>query len=563
MLERVIQKYKLDKQAAIYRLLLVFAVVLFLAASFALSSLLKPFILALFIAYGLSPIVDKLERKGVNSIAAILITLIGILLLLAALVYFLYANVHSFVSSKRLDEYITKFNELFINMKQQVVAWGLVDPDQGLGQDALQKALAAGKSTIISALTETGNFLSQSFLFIFYLVLLLPGIKNFRVKVFRAFEKRKAAKINLINDNILTQIQEYITQKTLLSLGTAAAVYVLCLIFGIDLALVWAVLTFVLNFIPNIGSLIASVFPILIAILQPGTSVAGVVAFSGGVVGVQFLIGNVIEPKVFSGKFSLSTLVVFGGLVFWGWLWGMVGVILSVPIMVIISILCRNIPSLRPIGIFLQSSFPVREDEERLSLISHIAYADKKLQEEERRHIEAELKKDIYHPASIQKVWQKLERKPLALETIFEDKMPLEKLGLYALACRIAVLNEEDESEERKALRKIQKLADLAPTAVRNIHEMVQLDQKDDEDTSFDVAKGLTDDGRDEQVAYSYKMLARKHFEHGQLDRAKDNYLRALRLFILLEDSHETLDCSGSLSLMDTLQGVEAHTAAS
>ncbi|MBW2527125.1 MAG: AI-2E family transporter [Deltaproteobacteria bacterium] len=553
MLERVIQKYKLDKQASIYRLLLLFTVIVFLAASFALSSLLKPFILALFIAYGLNPIVDKLERRGVNSVLAILITLVGILVLLAAMVYFLYANVTSFLESKRLDEYIAKFDALYANGKQQVVAWGLVDPDQGLGQDTLQRAIAAGKSTLIGAVTQTTNFLSQSFLFIFYLVLLLPGIKNFRVKVYRAFEKRKAAKINAINDNILTQVQEYISQKTLLSLGTGAAVYVLCLFFGIDLALVWAVLTFVLNFIPNIGSLIASIFPIVIAILQPGTSTVEVVAFAAGVVAVQFLIGNVVEPKVFSGKFSLSTLVVFGGLVFWGWLWGMVGVILSVPIMVIISILCRNIPALRPIGIFLQSSFPVREDEERLSLIAHIAYADKKLQEDERRHIEAELQKDIYDPDSIRKVWQKIEKKPLPLEDIFRDKAPADKLALYELACRIALLNDDDESEEQKILAKIQRLAELSPTAVRNVHHLLTLQDDSAAGDGLVVAKGLSDDGRDEQIAHSFKMLARKHFEAADLDAARDAYQQALRRFILLEESHEILDCSGSLSLMDSL----------
>jgi predicted PurR-regulated permease PerM len=553
MLERVIQKYKLDKQAAIYRLLLLFTVILFLAASFALSSLLKPFILALFIAYGLSPVVDKLERKGVNSSLAILITLVGILILLAAMVYFLYANITSFLASKRLDEYIDKFNAIYAAGKEQVVAWGLLNPEQGVGQDTLQKAVAAGKSTLIGAVTSTTNFLSQAFLFIFYLVLLLPGIKNFRVKVFRAFEKRKATKINAINDKILTQIQEYISQKTLLSLGTATAVYLLCLFFGVDLALVWAVLTFVLNFIPNIGSLIASVFPILVAILQPGTSTTEVVAFAAGVMGVQFLIGNVVEPKVFSGKFSLSTLVVFGGLVFWGWLWGMVGVILSVPIMVIISILCRNIPALRPIGIFLQSSFPVREDEERLSLIAHIAYADKKLQDDERAHIEAELHKDIYDPDSIRKVWQRIENKPIPLEDIFRDKAPQDKLELYELGCRIALLNEEAEGEEQRYLARIQKLAELAPTAVRNIHHLLTLQDDSPAGDALVVAKGLSDDGRDEQIAHSFKMLARKHFEHGDLDAAKDSYQHALRRFILLEESHEILDCSGSLSLMDSL----------
>lgn len=553
MLERVIQKYKLDKQAAIYRLLLVFAVVLFLAASFALSSLLKPFILALFIAYGLSPIVDKLERRGVGSVPAILITLIGILILLAAVIYFLYANVTSFLGSNRPDEYVAKFNRLYAAGKEQVVAWGLVDADLKVGQDTLQNAIAAGKSALVGAVTQTTSFLSQSFLFTFYLVLLLPGIKNFRVKVFRAFDRRKAAKINEVNENILTQIQEYISQKTLLSLGTGAAVYLLCIGFGIDLALVWAVLTFLFNFIPNIGSLIASVFPILVAILQPGTSTVEVVAFAAGITAVQFLIGNVVEPKVFSGKFSLSTLVVFGGLVFWGWLWGIVGVILSVPIMVIISILCRNIPTLRPIGIFLQSSFPVREDEERLSLIAHVAYADKKLQEDERRHIETELHKEIYDPASIQKVWQKIAKKPIALEDIFRGKHSADKLELYELACRIALLNDEGERPERRCLLTIQKLARLAPQAIENIHRLLTLTEDSPATDSLPIAEGLTDEGHPVQIAHSYKMLARRHFELGQLDRARPCYQEALRRFILLEESHEILDCSGWLTLTRSL----------
>ena len=241
MPDTVIHKHTLDKQSAIYRLLLLFAVVLFVAASYALSSLLKPFILALFIAYGLSPIVDKLERKGVHSILAILITLAGILVLLGLLFYFLYANVHSLVSSKRLDEYVERFVQLSLMAEDQARAWNLIEPGQSLGQSALEKAIVAGKSYLVRVFAETTNLLSQGFLFVFYLVLLLPGIKNFQIKVFRAFERRRAGQINAINEKILTQVQQYIGQKTLLSLGTAVAVYVLCLAFGIDLALVWAV----------------------------------------------------------------------------------------------------------------------------------------------------------------------------------------------------------------------------------------------------------------------------------------------------------------------------------
>ena len=121
-------------------------------------------------------------------------------------------------------------------------------------------------------------------------------------------------------------------------------------IFGLEFAIFFAFIIFLLNFIPNIGSIIAVTFPVIFSLVQ-FESLYLTSIFLALMIGVQVLMGNFVEPKFVGNKLNLSPLVIILSLVFWGSLWGVVGMLLSVPIMVIINIILAAIPSTRPIAI--------------------------------------------------------------------------------------------------------------------------------------------------------------------------------------------------------------------
>ncbi|MDH4128717.1 MAG: AI-2E family transporter, partial [Spirochaetota bacterium] len=455
----------------------------------------------------------------------------------------------------KLDLYFKKFESIFETVKAKIIDFGIINRDFTFDIAQVKKLITKGLDIALSTLKETTSYFTSFMLFIFYLFFLLPGIRNFKIKINRAFDKQKAEKINAVNDKILSQIQKYITAKSFISFITGLFVYITCLFFNIDFPLIWGVLTFLLNFIPNIGSILASIFPIILSILQfydPELSKFNslkIISFSSIIIGAQIIIGNVLEPKLLAKTLSLSSLVVFIALVFWGWIWEMAGVILSVPIMVTISIICQNIPSLKPIALFLQSSYPIKEDLEKLSLIYHITHSDGEFHKIEEDHVKEELKKEIYNPKSIQKIWKKIQKNPLSLEEIFEKKDSNEKMDLYHLASNIVILDGKITKGENCILKDIHKIAELSPQAISNIHKLVLLDKKLSNNQAFEIPLNLNNDQKEEQIAYSYKLLAEKYFDKNELEKARENYSMALKLYIKLDKKSEIIHCSQLVSV--------------
>src|SRR5690606_381168 len=139
---------------------------------------------------------------------------------------------------------------------------------------------------------------------------------------------------------IATEVQSYLAIKSVLSLITGLLVGVWCAIVGVDFAALWGLIAFLLNYIPNIGSIIAAVPAVLLALVQLGWGSAAAVL--AGYVVVNTVVGNVVEPMWMGKKLGLSTTVVFLSLVVWGWIWGAVGMLLSVPLTMIIKIMLEN-----------------------------------------------------------------------------------------------------------------------------------------------------------------------------------------------------------------------------
>ena len=193
--------------------------------------------------------------------------------------------------------------------------------------------------------------LSNTVLVMLTLMFMLFEANCLPVKV-RAALGRKDADLSRFSKGT-REVQHYLAIKTVLSLVTGGIIAAWLAILGLDFALVWGLLAFLLNYIPNLGSIIAAVPAILLAVVQLGFGSAILVAI--GFLVVNVLLGNIVEPHLMGRKLGLSTLVVFLSLVFWGWVWGPVGMLLSVPLTMMVKILLENSKDLRWVAILLDS----------------------------------------------------------------------------------------------------------------------------------------------------------------------------------------------------------------
>ena len=174
----------------------------------------------------------------------------------------------------------------------------------------------------------------------------------------------KAIRLRAILGEIGSSVQGYIWMKTLISLVTGLLSYVVLRLVGVDFAAVFALLIFLLNFIPNIGSILGVLLPALLTLVQFDTLTPFLV-ITLGLGAVQFLIGNLVEPALMGKSLNLSSLMIILSLTFWGMLWGIPGMFLSVPIMVMFAIVCARFESLRSIAVMLSADGQINTGESK------------------------------------------------------------------------------------------------------------------------------------------------------------------------------------------------------
>ena len=324
-----------------------------------LQSVLLPFVLAVFLSYIFKPVVLFLKKRRVPVIVSLLVVLLVISGLFFGLGAIIYSSFESFV--REAPKYQ---NKLALLLREGTL---LVD-DIAAGFNVKPENVSLSDLVDVSSLTAVltsgaGSFVSglgNSFLIILLMFFILAGSGDFVRKVRVGFAERHSDRLSTMIESIDLRVRQYLIAKTLISLGTGALTTVILLIFGVDFALLWGFLTFLLNFIPNIGSIVSTVFPILISFLQfdsVGTPLLLLVLL----VLTQMLMGNVVEPKLMEASLDLSPLLVLVALVFWGWLWGLWGMILAVPMMSILKIVFENIESLRPIAVIMSGKIPGKE----------------------------------------------------------------------------------------------------------------------------------------------------------------------------------------------------------
>ncbi len=332
-------------------LLAILVTIAVLVVFYFLRSILKPFLVAIFLTVLLEPLVDGLRRIHIPKGLAVTLVLLLTFAFLFLLGLVVYASVTSF--SDQLPKYETKFVAIFhhllalFNIPLEDVNTYLKNFDWTAA--VKQLSLPAYVSSTVGSFFQ---FLANVFLVLLFMVYAMLGKESLFARIRHAFRGWQAEQVASTVETINRQIQEYLIAKTLISLVTGLLATVVLLIFGVDFAFVWGMLTFLLNYIPNIGSTIATLPPILLALLQ-FDSFWRPLWISVLLILIQMTMGNVVEPRFMGKRLDLSPLVVILSLIFWGFLWGIVGMILAVPIVATVKIVTENIEPLKPISYFL------------------------------------------------------------------------------------------------------------------------------------------------------------------------------------------------------------------
>jgi AI-2 transport protein TqsA len=207
-------------------------------------------------------------------------------------------------------------------------------------------------SVILGAIGPFFGVLGKLFLVFLFLAFIVAGRGRAEAKIPKAIGDGHAGRIHSVLERINVQIRKYLVIKTAISIANGLMVWAVLKAFGVDFAFLFAVLAFALNYIPNIGSVIASVLRVGFAFFQFGTIWTPLWILIITTV-LDNILGDVIEPRIMGKGLGLSPLLVFFSLLFWGWLWGVPGMILSVPLTAVTRIICQNIPALRPVAVLM------------------------------------------------------------------------------------------------------------------------------------------------------------------------------------------------------------------
>ncbi len=210
--------------------------------------------------------------------------------------------------------------------------------------------------SVANAASSLASFIGKLLLVFFYVLFLLLEEAQINKKMDKIYGNNKDSnKILKTWTRIYGLLSDYLSIKLLTSFLTGFLSFFVLLYLGVELPALWAFIIFLLNFIPSVGSIIATSFPVVFSIIQYA-DIKQTISVLIGVLVVQVLIGNVVEPKLLGNKLNLSPLVVIVGLVFWGALWGVMGMLLAVPIMASLMIIFSQFPNTKKIAVFLSQN---------------------------------------------------------------------------------------------------------------------------------------------------------------------------------------------------------------
>ncbi len=340
-------------------LIMAAAAIIVIAGLKAAGTVLVPVLLAAFLAVLSYPPITWLKKLKLPTWAAVLVVFTGVLVGFFSISFYVGASIRDF--SSNLPTYqagvLTQITPLLgwlsgygIELSAEVIT-------EQLNTGRLMAWFAGALSTASSVLSDTLFVLLTTI----FIILEAAGLPT-KIRVAMGNTEADLSRFS----KILDDLNGYLSIKTQVSLMTGFLAGVLVFTIGVEYAALWALLAFLFNFVPTLGSIIAALPAVVMALIQFGWERAAIVG--GGYLAINLVIGNVIEPRLMGRRLGLSTLVVFLSLVFWGFVWGPLGMLLCVPLTMLVKILLENSDDLQWLAVLLGSGAETRE-RKRLTIV--------------------------------------------------------------------------------------------------------------------------------------------------------------------------------------------------
>jgi predicted PurR-regulated permease PerM len=327
--------------------LFIATVMLIIAGLREAAGLLRPFLAALFLTMLSLPLLGTFKRIGFSNAFSVTLTAAALIAVLVGIGALVGGSINEFTEAA--PYYQQRLEQLVEASLDWAESHG-VAARRYLSSEVLQAGAVI--DLVGTTLTRLALILSNTALVLLTTIFLLAEMSVLPERLERALGQRSGGIRRLAR--IRREVQRYLVIKTLVSLVTGVLAGVLCAALGIDFPLLWGLLAFLFNYVPNLGSIIASIPAVVLALVQYGPTTAIVAAI--GYAAINVSLGSFAEPLLMGRRLGMSTLVVFLSLVFWYWVWGPVGMLLSVPLTMILKITLEDSKEFRWVALLIDSS---------------------------------------------------------------------------------------------------------------------------------------------------------------------------------------------------------------
>lgn len=339
-------------ETAIYYILLFFAVILCGAILKISASFSLPVLLSVLLACAFYPVVKRMNQKlKLPWVAGTLLMIFVFVLIIMLLSTIIGKSISSVLS--QFTKYESKLYSIYsliadlLNIKYDADltlfenVWGL-----NLVREFVQGTALYFSGNVVSFTKDFG-------LVLLFCTFFLIEMRHGQAKIRMMFDSKIQGRVIIIATKIVSEIVNYLSIKFLVSLATGILVFLVVYLAGVEFPVMWAFFSFIMNFIPTFGSIFSVGITSVFALIQFYPSGYGVLFVFLAMLIINLVIGNIIEPRIEGENLGLSPFVILVSLSFWGWMWGFVGMVVAVPVMVGVKIVCENISFLHPVAILL------------------------------------------------------------------------------------------------------------------------------------------------------------------------------------------------------------------
>lgn len=348
---------KVNYTKGIFYLLLCLGVIAVGAVLKVTAEVVLPVTIAVFLSLVFHPVINTLHTRFKIP------TFLGItIIFLIVFVVMLFVGTLLVSSTKAILALYPKYEERFLTIYVAMADIFNLPYNQELSlinnlwsQLGIRNAI---QSIAVSASNNLITFVRNLTVVCLFVIFLITEIGLFKAKAVAALDGKSPGRITFIMRDIIQQVTKYISVKFFISLLTGIFVTLGVTLVKLDFPIIWGFIAFVLNFIPNFGSILSGVMTTFFALVQFWPNPKPVIWVGFVMLAVNMILGNFVEPKVQGRNLGISPFIIIVSLSIWGWLWGFLGMILAVPMMVILKIVCENIEFLQPLSILMGSRAP-------------------------------------------------------------------------------------------------------------------------------------------------------------------------------------------------------------